>query len=103
VLASAPRVLLGGTRVYSAVRQFSDGRLGLSISDGNGVEHVSAQANARLEGSGSCSIRSGNNAGDRVAAQVYLEDVLIQGCALTSAEIEQRFAEPRLKGYQGGP
>jgi hypothetical protein len=42
-------------------------------------------------------IRSGNITGSSVAAQVYLQDVFFDDCALTNEEIEQRFCEATLK------
>ena len=100
VLTCAPRTLLGGTRVYFAVRQVGltaqNRSLHLSISDGAGVEHVSVSVGTALSGLGG-SIRSGNNAGDSVAAQVYLEDVFYPACALSDGEVEQRFSQPTLK------
>jgi hypothetical protein len=95
VLTSAPRALLGGARVYFAVRQF-DGRLHVSISDGYGVEHVAGGVAGQLVAQ-SGAIRSGNITGSSVAAQVYLQDVFFEECALTNKEIEQRFYEATLK------
>ena len=102
LVTSASRWLLGGTRVYFAVRRYADGRFDLSISDGNGVEHISGDALPLplqgLAGPG-CSIRSGNNQGTSVAAQVYLEDVLIKGQALSDEEITARFSNATLRGH----
>ncbi len=94
-LSSAPRVLLGGTRVYFAVRRSSEGWV-LSISDGNGIEQLTGDVPAPTVAGGG-SIRSGSCAGDSVAAQVILEDVFYASCALSDAEIEQRFSQPSLK------
>jgi hypothetical protein len=91
--ASAPRTLLAGTRVYFAVRQ-SRGALHLSISDGAGIEHIDGSVSPTLVGRGS--IRSGDATGDHVAAQVYLEDLWYEGCALKDAQVEGLFAKARL-------
>ena len=106
LIASAPRALLGGTRVYFAVRQYLTGELSLSISDGDGVEHLSETtfgiSAPPLVGPDS-SIRSGNNNGDQVAAQVYLEDVFIRDYVLSDEQVETAFSRAQLKGYNPIP
>jgi hypothetical protein len=93
IATSEPRTLLAGTRVYFAVRQ-SHGALHLSISDGAGIEHITGSVSPTLVGRGS--IRSGNGAGNDVAAQVYLEDLWYADCALSDNEVETLFSQAKL-------